>query len=53
MSAETISSEQIQRISDYLDDWDNVSFDDRRLVIDGLISSVWAASGDVQITWKI
>ena len=53
MSVDTVSPEQIERVSKYLDDWDNIGFDDRRLVVDGLISKIRATSEDVQFAWKI
>jgi hypothetical protein len=53
MTTEAVSPEQIQRISGYLDEWDNISFEDRRLVADGLISTINATSESVQIEWKI
>jgi hypothetical protein len=53
MSAEAVSPEHIQRISGYLNDWDGISFEDRRLVADGLISTVRATDQSVQIEWKI
>jgi hypothetical protein len=53
MTAEAVSPEQIERISGYLDDWGNVDFEDRRLVADGLISTIKATSESVHIEWKI
>jgi len=53
MSVGGISSEQLNQISDYLDNWDNISFDDRRLVIDGLIHKIQATSENVKLEWKI
>jgi len=53
MTAEAVSPEQIERISGYLDDWDNVDFEDRRFVVDGLISSIHATSDSAKIEWKI
>jgi hypothetical protein len=53
MTAEAIPPEQITRISGYLQDWDNVGFEDRRIVADGLISSIKATRDDVLIEWKI
>ena len=53
MSAEAVSPEHIKRISGYLDNWDNIGFEDRRLVADGLISIIRATSENVQIEWKI
>ena len=53
MSAEAVSPEHIKRISGHLDDWDGISFEDRRLVVDGLISSIHATCENVDISWKI
>jgi len=53
MSAEAVSPEQIERISGYLDDWENVSFEDRRLVADVMISRIRATSENVHTEWKI
>lgn len=53
MSVNTISPEQMERISGYLDDWDNISFKDRRLVVDGLISKIQATNESVRFEWKI
>jgi DNA invertase Pin-like site-specific DNA recombinase len=52
-SAEAVSPEQLERISGYLQNWEGISFEDRRLVADGLISTVRATSDNVQIEWKI
>jgi len=38
LTAEAVSPSQMERISDYLERWESVSFKDRRLVADGLIS---------------
>ena len=53
MSAGATSAEQIKRISGYLDNWDDVSFEDRRLVVDGLITTIKATSDIVDIDWKL
>ena len=53
MDAEVISPQNLTRISSYLDDWDNVDFDDRRHVVNGMISLIRADSGFVDIAWKI
>jgi hypothetical protein len=53
MSADTVSPERMTRISGYLDDWDNVPFDDKRQVLDGLVNAVRATSENVDIEWKI
>jgi len=48
----TISPEHMKSISGYLKNWETVSFEDRRLVVDGLISRIKATSESVQIEWK-
>jgi len=53
MSAEAVSPEHIKRISGYLQDWDNISFEDRRLVVDGMISKIQATGENLQIAWKV
>jgi hypothetical protein len=53
MSAEAVSPEHIERISGYLQDWDNISFEDRRLVVDGMISTMKATGENLQIAWKL
>jgi hypothetical protein len=53
MNAKTVSPEHIERISGYLENWDGIGFEDRRLVVDGLISVIRATSENVQIEWKI
>jgi len=53
MSAETSSPEQMKRISNYLNKWGDTSFDDRRLVVDGLVSVIRATRETIQIEWKI
>ncbi len=37
---EAISPEQVSQISGYLDTWENVSFDDKRRVVDLMITAV-------------
>ena len=53
LSAEAVSPEHIQRISGYLHDWGNISFEDKQLVADGLISNMQATSETLQVAWKI
>jgi DNA invertase Pin-like site-specific DNA recombinase len=53
MSAEAVSPKKIEQLSDYLKNWDNIGFEDRRLVVDGLISQIKATSESIQIEWKI
>jgi hypothetical protein len=53
MSAEAVSPEHMKRIFGYLENWDSKGFEDRRLVVDGLISAIKATSESVRIEWKI
>ena len=53
ISAEAVSPEHMKRISSHLDNWDRANFEDRRLVVDGLISQIRATEGEVKIEWKI
>jgi len=39
-------------ISGHLDDWDGIGFEDRRQVVDGLITTIQATSEDIDIRWK-
>ena len=48
LSVETLSSQQIELLSGYLDDWENISFEDKRKAADGLISSISATSDYVK-----
>ena len=53
LTTEAISPEQVMQISDYLDDWDSVAFDDKRRVVDLMITTIAATSDSLNITWKI
>ena len=49
----SVSPDNVRSISDYLDNWDSLEFDDRRLVVSGLISRIQATSESMKIEWKI
>ena len=53
LNAEAISLEQVREISNYLDTWNDISFDDKRKVIDLMISAIYATSDNIDIVWKI
>lgn len=53
LSADAVPMEQIESISGYLDDWENVSFEDKRQVVDALITVIRATNEKVEIEWKI
>ena len=53
LTANSVSSSQIDSITGYLQNWDEVSFDDKRRVVDTLISKIEATSTELVIHWKI
>ena len=53
LSAEVMSLRQIRELSNHIHNWENISFEDRRKVVDGLITQIRATSEYVQIEWKI
>lgn len=53
LTVEAISPEQVSQISGYLDTWEDVSFDDKRRVVDLMITTIAATSDSLNITWKI
>ena len=53
LSAEVMSPRQIRELSNHIHNWENISFEDRRKVVDGLITQIRATSEYVQREWKI
>ena len=53
LSMESISSEQLQQISGYLGTWDALPFEDKRHVVDLMISVIYATSEKIDIIWKL
>ena len=53
LTANSVSTSQLDSISGYLKNWDEVSFDDKRRVLDTLISKIEATSTGRIIHWKI
>ena len=53
LTVEAISPEQVKEISGYLDTWNEVDFDDKRRVMDLMITIIAATSDSLNITWKI
>ena len=48
-----IPAGMLTTISGYLDDWDNASHNDRKQVVNSLVSFVRATNENVEIEWKI
>ena len=53
MSAATVTADQISLLSRHLDNWDNVSFEDRRNVAGMMLQRVAATSERYAIEWRI
>jgi DNA invertase Pin-like site-specific DNA recombinase len=53
LSTADIPANKIAEISAFLADWENTSFDDKRQVVDSVISAIRATSDNVEIEWKI
>ena len=53
LTVEAISPEQVKEISGYLDTWNEVDFDDKRRVVDLMLTTIAATSDSLNITWKI
>lgn len=52
LTVDTVSPKQVEHISNYLDNWADVGFEDRRTVVDGLITKINAIRGKIDIEWK-
>ena len=52
LTVDDVSPEQLVQISGYLDNWENLGFDDKRQVVDALISAIHATSENIHIIWK-
>ena len=52
-ATDEVSPQQMIRVGELLDDWDNASIGNRRVVIDNLIGKISATSGNFDIQWKI
>ena len=53
LTLDAIPAAQMDAISDYLDNWENVSFEDRQKVVDHLIIRIRATHESVEIEWKV
>jgi len=53
LTAESVSPECMEHIAGHLNNWDNVSFEDRMVIADGMLSVIRAVKGNIQIEWKI
>jgi len=53
MKTSTLSPQNLERISGYLEDWDDVSVEDKRLVVDSMATIIRATNENTVIAWKI
>ena len=53
MTSDSLNPKQIQKISGYLNDWENVDIEDRRTVLDEMVTRVLTTKESFQIEWKI
>jgi DNA invertase Pin-like site-specific DNA recombinase len=53
LATNEVSPNQLIKISEFLDDWENTGMDDKRAVVDALISKIKATSENIEIEWKI
>jgi len=47
-----VPTEQMIRVSEILDNWNNADLGDKREVVDNLIIKVSAVSKNIEIQWK-
>jgi hypothetical protein len=52
LTLDALPPAQIYAISNYLDSWDSITFEDKQKVVDYLITRIRATSKDVHIEWK-
>ena len=53
LTANSVSASQLGQIADELARWDEVSFDDKRRVVDTLIARIEATDAGLTIQWKL
>ena len=53
--AETVTDTtgKIKQITNHVDKWDSLSFEDKQAVVDTLIKVIRIANGNIEITWRI
>jgi len=52
-TTQAMSTAQMEQITNHLDSWDNLSFEDKRTVAGGLLTRVRATSESIRIEWKL
>ena len=44
---------KVKQITNHVDKWDSMSFEDKQAVVDTLIKVIRIANGNIEITWRI
>ncbi|MCL2843408.1 MAG: recombinase family protein [Oscillospiraceae bacterium] len=52
-TTQAMSTAQMEQITNHLNNWDSLSFEDKRIVAGGLLTRVNATSESIQIEWKL
>ena len=47
------AGDKIGQITDHVEKWDKITFEDKQTVVDTLIKVIKIANGNIEITWKI
>ena len=47
------TGDKIGQITDHVEKWDKITFEDKQTVVDTLIKVIKIANGNIEITWKI
>ena len=53
LTDKSVSESQVDKITNYLNNWNDVDFDDKRRVLDTLVSKISATSEHISIEWKL
>ena len=49
----TDTTGKVKQITNHVDKWDSLSFEDKQAVVDTLIKVIRIANGNIEITWRI
>lgn len=53
LSPENITLHQLEQVSGWIENWANISFEEKRMAVDILIYRIQAANDKIQISWKV
>ena len=49
----TDTTGKVKQITNHVDKWDSLSFEDKQAVVDTLIKVIRIANGNIEITWRL